>query len=357
MRKKKWLIWMMIVLILGVVGFSGKGYLQAKLSTVNTSRDQTKSVDLKSTIEVQCGSLKKTVSASGYLQPVNSVNLNLKNIGTEGGTVEEILVHNGDFVEEGQELVRLENKEEQLNYLKAKNEYELVKINGSASQTEEENRLAMEVAQEKLEAKTIQAPFSGKIVNIFVEEGDYIERTDDIIYLIDETAYEIEVSVSEVDCGQIEVGQQAEVEFDAIENLTFPGRVVEVADFAEDNSGVVTIPVTIRMEEISKEFKPRFSALAEITVNSADNALIVPITSLLETSVGFMVQKVNGEKAEPALVQTGISDGYYVAITDGLKEGDRIVVNQYQDETTNKNNNKDTGGMMGGMMGGPPPRK
>jgi multidrug efflux pump subunit AcrA (membrane-fusion protein) len=109
------------------------------------------------------------------------------------------------------------------------------------------------------------------------------------------------------------------------------------------------------MEEISKDFKPKFSALAEIIVDSADHTLLVPITSLLETPRGSTVLRVNGEKAESTLVQTGISDGFYTAITDGLKEGDRIVVNQYQEETTN--NNKDMGGMMGGMMGGggPPP--
>jgi multidrug efflux pump subunit AcrA (membrane-fusion protein) len=349
MKKKKWFFWTIVVLILGVAGFLGNNYLQGN------SREQTQSSDLKSTIEVQWGSLKKTISASGYLQPVNFANLNLQNSGTEGGIVEKILVHNGESVEKEQELVHLKDKEERLNYLKAKNEYGLAKINGSASQVQEENKLAMEVAQEKLEAKTIRAPFSGKIVNIFVEEGDYVEATDDIIYLVDETAYEIEVSISEIDCLQVKVGQQAEVQFDALEDQTFLGRVTEVSDFAEDNSGVVTISVTIRMEEISKDFKPKFSALAEIIVDSADHTLLVPITSLLETPRGSTVLRVNGEKAESTLVQTGISDGFYTAITDGLKEGDRIVVNQYQEETTN--NNKDMGGMMGGMMGGggPPP--
>jgi len=350
MIKKKWFLWIIVILILGTGSFFGFNYWQSK----SDSENQIQSVDLASVVEVELGNLKETVPASGFLQPVNSVNLNLQSSGTARGTVEKILVHNGEFVEEGQELVHLKDKEEKLNYLKAKNEYELAKINGSPSLTQEEKKLAMDLALEKLEAQTIRAPFPGKIINIYVEEGDYIEGTDDIIYLIDDTAYEIEVSVSEVDSLEVEVGQEAEVELDILDDKVFIGKVVEVADYAIAKSSVVTVPVTIRMDEVSKFFKPGLSASTEIIVGSADHTLLVPITSLLKTPRGYSVLRVNGEKAEPTLVQTGISDGFYIAITDGLKEGDRIVVNQYQKETTNKKIQMG-GGMMGGGMDGQRP--
>ena len=354
MKKKKWFLWIIIILILGVVGFFGFNYWQSKSGTKVTQPSQAHLVDLKTTIEVQRGSLRKTVSASGYLQPVNSVNLNLESSesNSSGATVKEILIRKGEFVDEGQELVYLKNKQEQLNYLKAKNEYELAKINGSPSLIQEEKKLSMDLALEKLEAQTIRAPFSGKIVNIFVEEGDYIRTTDDVIYLIDEAAYEIEVSISEVDCLQLKKGQKVEIEFDAIENKIFPGKVAEVANFVEENSGVVGIAVTILMEEISEKFKPGFSALAEIIVDSVDNALIVPITSLLETSKGLVALKVNKGKTESILVKTGISDGFYREIIDGLAEGDRIVINQYSVENeTITNQNKPGMGSAMRMMG------
>lgn len=344
MRKKKWFLWIIILLILGVGGFFGFDYWQSK--TEASSENQIQSVDLASAIEVELGNLKKTVPASGFLQPVNSVNLNLQSSGTAGGTIEEILVHNGDFVEEGQELVHLKDKEEILDYLRAKNEYELAKINGSPSSTQEEKRLAMDLALEKLEAQTIKAPFSGKIINIYVEEGDYIEGTDDIIYLIDNTTYEIEVSVSEVDCMEVEIGQEAEVELDVLDDKVFTGKVTEVAEYATANSNIVTVPVTIRMDEVPALFKPGFSASAEIIVSSAENVLLVPVTSLETTPRGSVVLKVEGDKAIPTPVKTGISDNYYVEVTEGLEERDKIIVNNYQMKAKADSGN--------GNFGGPP---
>jgi len=351
MRKKKWFIWIFIILILGAGVFVRISYLQVESGIENNSGTQAHLFDLKSTIEVQRGSLKKMVSASGFLQPVNSINLNLQSTGTAGGTVEETLVHNGEFVEEGQELVHLKDKEEKLNYLKAKNEYELTKINGSPSLTQEEKKLAMDLALEKLEAQTIKAPFSGKIVKIYVEEGDYIERTDDIIYLIDETAYEIEVSVSEVDYMEIEIDQLAEVKLDILDDNIFTGKVVEVVDYATAESNVVTVPVTIRMDEVSNLFKPGFSASAEIIVNSAKNTLLIPVTSLtsIERGSSSMVLKVEGDKAVPTPVKTGISDGYYREVLEGLQEGDKIIVNNYQ-----MNTKVGSGNSPFGDGGGPP---
>jgi len=340
MRKKKWFLWVIVILILGTGGFFGFNYWQSTSETEANSRNQIQSVDLASVIEVELGNLKKTVPASGFLQPANSINLNLQSSGTAGGTVEEILVQTGEFVEEGQELVHLKDKEERLNYLMAKNEYELAKINGSPNLTQEEKKLAMDLALEKLEAQTIQAPFSGKIIKIYVEEGDNIEKTDDIIYLIDDTAYEFEVSVSEVDCMEVKVGQEVEVELDILDEKVFTGKVVEVAEYAIAESSIVTVLVTIRMDEVSNFFKPGFSASAEIIVGSAENVLLVPVTSLATMGRDSVVLKVEGDKAVPTPVKTGISDSYYLEVTEGLKEGDKIIVNNYQMNTDNSNNNR-----------------
>jgi multidrug efflux pump subunit AcrA (membrane-fusion protein) len=349
MKKKKWFLWIIILLILGIGGFFGFNYWQSKTVTEASSENKIQSVDLTSAIEVELGNLKKTVPASGFLQPVNSVNLNLQSSGTAGGTVEEILVSNGELVEEGQELVHLKDKEEILNYLKAKNEYELAKINGSPASTQEEKKLAMDLALEKLEAQTIRAPFSGKIINIYVEEGDYIEGTDDIVYLIDETAYEIEVSVSEVDCMEVEIGQEAEIELDVLDNKVFSGKVMEVAEYATADSNVVTVPVTIRMDEVSAFFKPGFSASTEIIVSLAENVLLVPVTSLTTTERGSAVLKVEGDKGVITTVKTGISDSYYTEITEGLQKGDKIIVNNYQMNTKVQSGGNPFGG------GGAPP--
>ena len=102
MRKRKWFLWIIVILILSTGGFFGFNYWQSKSGTEANSENQIQSVDMASVIEVKLGNLKKTVPASGFLQPVNFANLNLQTSGKAGGTVETILVHNGEFVEKGQ---------------------------------------------------------------------------------------------------------------------------------------------------------------------------------------------------------------------------------------------------------------
>lgn len=350
--KKKWYIWLIIVLMIAVALFLVRGYSQSKKTSESTSLIG-KNIDSESTMEVKRGDLRKTISTSGYLQAKNESYLNLKISGTtEGGIVEKILVNSGDFVEEGQELIRLENKQENLNYLKAKNEYELAKIDGSPSDIQEK-KLTMDLALDKLEAKTITAPFSGKIVTIFVEEGDYVSQTDNMIYLIDNHSYEVDVSISEVDCLEVKAGQEVEIQFNALKGKTFLGKVTEVANYAKEDSGVVTVPVTILMEDISEDFKPGISADAEIIVNTVKNALLVPVTALQKTKQGNTVLKIENGKAVPVFVKLGVSGEYYQEIADGLQEGDRIVINQYQTEKTAVSNGSPMGGV---IMGGAPRR-
>lgn len=349
MRKKKWFLWIIIILVLGTGSFFGFNYWQSKSETEANSGNQIKSVDLASVIEVKLGNIKKTVSTSGYIKPENEVYLSFATTGTEGGTVEKILIKPGEVVERGQELVKLEDKQERLNYLSAKNEYELAKISGSSSQIEEKN-LKMEVALDKYESKTLKAPFSGKIVDIFVEEGDFIEGSQDVVYLIDDSSYEVEVSISEVDCLKVEVGQKVEIELDFLEGQLFNGTVAEVAEYAKAESGVVTVPVTLRMDEVSPYFKPGFSATAEIIVDSVEDAIVVPVTAISERNQRSIVLKVEGTKATPTPVKTGISDGFYQEIVEGLQEGDRIVVNNYQVNISADSQR----GVFGGMGGSSP---
>ena len=340
---KKGFIWLLIILILGIGAYFGKDYIEQKNDSNTGSGISAEEIDLDAAVEVTKGSIRETVSTSGYIQPENEVNLSFASTGTAGGTVEEILVETGDLVEQGQELVKLEDKQEHLNYLKAKNEYELAKI-GSSPSTIEEKKLNMEVALENYESKTLKAPFSGKIVKIFVEKGDFIEGNDDVIYLIDDSSYEVEVSVSEVDCLKVEVGQKVEIELDILEDQFFTGKVAEVSEYANVESGVVTVPVTIRMDEVSSYFKPGFSATAEIIVRSVEDVVVVPVTAISEGNRGSNVLKVEGNQAVPTPVKTGINDGYYQEITEGLQEGDRIIVNNYQMNAAVNSSNRGFGG-------------
>jgi multidrug efflux pump subunit AcrA (membrane-fusion protein) len=350
--KKKWLIVGVIILVVAIF-LIRNGFFKANSDKGSTDQNINITINPQTVMTLKKGDFKKTVSTSGYLQSVDekvlSFNLN--------GEVKEILVNEGDKVTQGEDLIKLDKNEQELNYLKIKNAYELIKINGSNSGIEE-TKLDLTIAAKSLEDTTLKAPFSGLITEISVKPGDYVTQGLQVAYLIDDNSYEIDATVNEIDSLEIKKEQEVIIRLDAFPNREFAGKVKEIDYYTENANGVVTLPVVIQVNKAEPEFRPGFSALLEITVDKVPDKLLVPITAIFDQNKQSMVAKIIDGKAKLIPVKTGVSDGVYTVIEDGLIEGDQIMINTYQfagiTPVTNTNLNRSGGGIP--MMGGSRPR-
>ncbi|MGB2783171.1 MAG: efflux RND transporter periplasmic adaptor subunit, partial [Atribacterota bacterium] len=219
--KKKWLIVGIIIILVIIAFFVGSRFLN------KTDEEELTEQKIKITPQmitsVERGDLKKTVSTSGYLQPADEKILTF----SLNGEIEEVLISAGNRVTEGEVLVRLEKSQQELNYLKAKNTYELIKTSGSESEINEQE-LNFQIAKKNLEDTTLKAPFSGLITNVSAKSGDFIGSGSEVAYIIDDISYEIEVAVNEIDSLEIEVGQEVIIILDAFPGREFSGRVEEI---------------------------------------------------------------------------------------------------------------------------------
>ena len=342
--KKKWLIIGIIIILVIIAFFVVNRFLN------KTDKEELTEQNIKITPQmvtsVERGDLKKTVSTSGYLQAADEKVL----IFSLNGEIEEVLISEGKRVTVGEALVRLEKSQQELNYLKAKNTYELIKTSGSESEINEQE-LNFQITKKNLEDTTIKAPFSGLITDVSVKPGDYIGSGSEVAYIIDDSSYEIEVAVNEIDSLEIEVGQEVIIILDAFPGREFSGRVEEIHNYTQNVNGVVTLPVTVQLDKADKQFKPGFSALVEIIVGRAEGELLVPISAILDRKGQQTVVKVVDNKPVFAPVKAGFSDGVYTAIEEGLAEGEEIVINVYEfaQAGSNNNNSQRTPGM-GGFM-------
>jgi len=152
--KKKWLIIVAIIILVIIALFIGSRFLnkadEGELTEGNVNIDITPQM----ITSIERGDLKKTVSTSGYLQPAEEKVLTF----SLNGEIEEVLISAGKRVTEGEVLVRLEKSQQELNYLKAKNTYELIKTSGSESEINEQE-LNFQIAEKNLEYTSIKAPF------------------------------------------------------------------------------------------------------------------------------------------------------------------------------------------------------
>ncbi|MBP7058561.1 HlyD family efflux transporter periplasmic adaptor subunit [Candidatus Gracilibacteria bacterium] len=189
------------------------------------------------------------------------------------------------------------------------------------------------------------------------------------------------VSLNETDVATVKVGQKATLTFDAIENLTITGEVVEIDAVGTASQGVVTYNVKISFDTQDTRIKPGMSTTASIITNSKSDILIVPngaiktqgdisyvesfqttsANSSADTSGNTKSSTVNSSSEQvitssnpPSQIQieTGLANDSYTEITSGLNEGDQIVTRTITSaKTTTTTSTKSAFSM--GMGGGP----
>lgn len=176
------------------------------------------------------------------------------------------------------------------------------------------------------------APFDGIVADIVGELGEYTTpsppgvATPPAIDLIDDSCLYIEAPMDEVDAPRIQVGQTARITLDALPGKVIPGHVKRVAPYVvavEKQARTVDIEVSLDNAEEAKQLLVGYSADVEIVLDSRENVLRVPTSTIIEGGKVLLYQ-ADGTLGE-RMLKTGISNWEYTEITDGLKEGDRIV--------------------------------
>jgi len=190
----------------------------------------------------------------------------------------------------------------------------------------------LDKAKTELEKAVILVPFDGVIAAVNVKERDKLSSvnyaTTTIIELIDPTIMELKAELDEIDIPDVELGQRAIIEVDALPTLQLEGKVTYVNPVSTEESDVVLYEVTISFD-VPPGFglKSGMSATAELVIDERSQVLLVPNRAVEYDSQGNPVVKVMvNEQIQERLVVLGISDGYDTEIVDGLDEGDTAVI-------------------------------
>jgi membrane fusion protein, macrolide-specific efflux system len=160
----------------------------------------------------------------------------------------------------------------------------------------------------------------------------------------------LDVSIDESDIGKVATGQSAAVTFDSIADKTYEGKVTSIAPSATVTSGVATYPAKIALTD-PESVKLGMTGNAEIEIASKSDALVVP-SKAVKTQGATKVVQVMGSDGQPEsrTVTVGLTGDSTVEITDGLAEGDRVVVSS--SSTSSSSTQQGQGGVGGMMMGG-----
>jgi len=197
----------------------------------------------------------------------------------------------------------------------------------------EQSKSRISVARASLQRMVLRAPFDGIVADISGELGEYATPsppgilTIPAIDLIDDSCMYVSAPIDEVDAAHIKVGQHARITLDAIKNKTFAGQVKRVAPYVlelEKQARTVEVEVEFVDSPDEENLLVGYSADVEIIYSSRENVLRIPTQSLLEGK--RVLQYGTDGLLEERIVKTGLANWDETEITEGLSEGEQIVL-------------------------------
>lgn len=259
----------------------------------------------------------------------------------EEGRVTQLDVFEGDPVQAGQDLVRLDQTllQAELDKTRATREQKrldlarlegLVKRNAVSEDEIAQARTAYTVAQAeerlletRLAYTRIQAPFAGVITQRLVEPGDFVAKDRHLLTLADPDSLIAEVFVSELILPLVKVGDPATVRIDALGDARFPARVLRIHPTLAETSRQAIVELTL--DPIPGG--ARAGQFVRATLDTAAvERLLVPFPALRRDRAGEFVWLVSPEgKATRRAVRSGLRFADRVEILDGLEPGERVI--------------------------------
>jgi HlyD family secretion protein len=300
------------------------------------------------TLDISRGDITQTVTATGEIQPVNTVN-----VGSQvSGTIENIFVDYNSHVKRGDILLTIEpsvlkssvdeakasldSAKSELKY--AASEYERNKTlfnDGFISRAEmEKSQTTYEQASQavnkaqysydravtNLGYATITSPVDGTVISRKVDKGQTVAasfQTPDLFEIAEDLSkMQIETAVSEADIGMIKQGQNVNFTVDAYPNQTFSGTVNQIRLSPTTVSNVVVYTVVIDVDNSDLRLMPGMTAFVTVLVDSAKNIWKTKNSGLLLRSYKNIIDNVPDD----------ITPQTHLAI----KRGDNIIFIPYK---------------------------
>jgi len=257
------------------------------------------------------------------------------------GVVREILHEEGDDVEAGAVLLRLEDDDQRLRLLQAKqnlekaereyarvkkmrasgvvasNDYDTAEIAYKNAKTE------LELAELALRHTQIVAPFTGRVVQRSVDLGTTVAAGAVVFRMmaIDPLLARVHVPASRI--GQVAVKDKVDLYVDSI-NKTLSGEVDLVSPIVDPDTG--TIKVTIAISEYPDQVRPGDFAKVKLITHSRKNALLIPSNAIIEERGQHFVYIARNNKAHKTQVEVGYVNGNMTEITHGIDADNLVVV-------------------------------
>ena len=183
-------------------------------------------------------------------------------------------------------------------------------------------------AQATLSSLWLEAPFSGKVVELNYLTGDSTDQSTPAVRLANTDKLLVEVSVDETEVNGIEIGQPAIVTFDAMSYTEVRALVTNIAPFGETVQGLVRYPVTVTLRNQSEGVMLGMTSYVKIVTEVLEEELAVPIDSVKYDDEGeyVMLFDTSSNEQTRVTIESGVIQGDQVIVRGDLQPGQQVVI-------------------------------
>lgn len=289
------------------------------------------------TARVAQGEMTAHYAATAALQAEREAKL----VSEVAGTVLELLVEEGDRVQQGQVLARvdaahsrLQLREAEADLQRRRNEVDrgdkLLERRLIPATTQDQaqsdyavRRAEVALARVSVAKAEIRAPFAGVVTRRWIKQGQLLAANAPVFDMADFSELRAELRVPERDASALASGQPVSFTVDALSGSRFDARITRVAPIVDGDSG--TVKVTIGIDNRDGTLRPGLFARMDIAFKHIADAVLLPKAALFGKSDAAVVFQVKDGKAVRTPIRTGFSDGTSIQILDGVVAGDEVV--------------------------------
>lgn len=172
------------------------------------------------------------------------------------------------------------------------------------------------------------APFAATVATVNIKPGDSTGAGGQVgaIVLVDDSAFHVDVNISEADLGKLKLGQEAQIELDALPGERLLGTLDYIAPTGTTVQNVTTYLTRVGLKAANPTLRVGLSAAVSIITDKRSDVLLVPSGAVRETDGGPQVQVRRGDNTTLVPVKIGLVGDAFSEVIDGLQEGDTVLL-------------------------------
>ena len=164
-----------------------------------------------------------------------------------------------------------------------------------------------------------------------LDEGQEVRERQELIHLPTADSMMIQMQIHESALGKVKIGQPVNIKVDAMPESSFTGRVTRIAPLPDAqsvfmNPDLKVYDTDIMIDGVHTELRTGMSGKATILIQDHLDAISVPLQAVVGRGADSLVYVVNGNKAEPRTVVTGLDNNAMIHIVEGLKAGEIVLL-------------------------------